>query len=566
MRSRSPVIGVFAVLLLAGLLAAPARAGTARDGTARAGTQQPQRTAECQGDWLPATPTSPDIMNGKLSFLDLPTVTVGKDVDWRTDPYKNRSWQMVFQSLRWMGRLVADYESTGRQEYLSRATEIAKDWVADNPPGGRHTAKYAWSEHPIALRAPALVCLSRYVTAGWLKDSLALHAKLLSDPKHYEAGHNHGLDQDIGLLRIGCRYGNGTWKSLALRRMTSSMRTDIDSEGALREQAPRYAIYVHDRLRVAIDTIHDCGLKVPADLAARWEHLPEHISAATQPNGYLVPIGDGPADVQPAGFAHADATVQIFRAGYVFGRTTWGDPQSAYYSIRFGPGLKFHGHEDHLGVTYYAQGRPILTEAGFHSYEGTPYRKWTMTPEAHNVPVVVGARFRGHTPTSLVRRSVGKERQSFTLTDRAYGVRRTRAVLVNHHQDVMAVLDTGGAALRNLWHLDPSLKVVSSAKGTVVVADGSWRASLVQLTMPACKPIKGQRVVRGQTSPYQGWVSPAYMRKVPASAVISPVAKSLLTIVVPGTDSPAVTCSGRTVIVHTPDGPVTLRASGGNLS
>ncbi|MEU8199021.1 heparinase II/III family protein [Microbispora amethystogenes] len=552
-----------ALLLSAVLPLGALAAATAVPAAARA----PQRTPECQGDWLPSTPTSPDVMNGRLSFLDLPAVTVGKDVNWRMDPYRNRSWQMVFQSLRWMGRLVADYESTGKTDYLDRAVEIAKDWVADNPYGGRTTAKYAWAEHPIALRAPALVCLSRYVKAGWLTSSLALHAKLLSDPKHYELGHNHGLDQDIGLLRIGCRYGNPKWKNLAVSRMVRSMTLDIDGQGALREQAPRYAIYVHDRLRVAVDTIKDCGMKVPAALASRWESLPRHISAATQPNGYMVPIGDGPADVQPAAFDHADATVQVFNAGYVFGRTAWGDPQSAYYSIRFGPALKFHGHEDHMGVTYYAQGRSILTEAGFHSYENTPYRRWTLSPEAHNVPVLVGRKFRGHTPTALVRRSLDKERQSFTFTDRAYGVARTRSVLVSHHQDVMAVLDGGGGKLRNLWHLAPNLKVVSNAGGRVVVADGAWKASIVQLAMPSCRPAGGQRVVRGRTSPYQGWISPAYMRKEPADVIVSPVAGSLLTVVVPGTDRPDVTCSGRTLIVHTPAGPVTLRtSSSGTLS
>jgi hypothetical protein len=554
-RGRTRALGLFAVLLLTGGLAAPAQAAPAE-----------LRTAECQGDWLPATPTAEDVMNGELSFVGLPAVKVGDNVNWKLDPYKNRSWQMVFQSLRWMGRLVADYESTGKTSYLNRAVEVAKDWVNDNPPGGRNTAKYAWAEHPIALRAPALVCLSKHVSADWLKGSLAVHARMLADPRNYEAGHNHGLDQDIGLLRIGCRYNQKAWKDLALSRMVRSMKIDIDSQGALREQAPRYAIYVYDRLKVAMETIEDCKLKIPADLAKRWEGLPEHISAATQPNGFMVPIGDGPADIQPTGFAHADKTVQVYHAGYVFGRTAWSDPQSAYYSIRFGPGLKFHGHEDHLGVTYYAQGRSILTEAGFHSYESTPYRRWTMTPEAHNVPLVVGRAFRGKTPSALSRRSIGKDRQSFTLTDRAYGVRRTRAVLVNHHNDVMAVLDSAaGSKLRNLWHFDQSLKVVSNAGGRIVVGAGSWRATLVQLSMPSCRPIGGQQVVRGRTSPYQGWISPAYMTKVEASAVISPTATSLLTIVVPGTDKPDVTCSGRTVNVHASTGSVTLKVSGNDL-
>ncbi|MFJ2031934.1 heparinase II/III family protein [Streptosporangium sp. NPDC087985] len=533
--------------------------------------EQVRRTTECQGDWLPATPTAPDIMNGEVEFLGLPPVKVSKGVNWRTDPYRNRSWSMVFHSLRWMGRLVADYETTGETAYLTRATEIAKSWVTDNPRrGGPKASPYAWQEHPIALRAPALVCLSKHVNASWLTASLAEHATMLSNPNLYEKGHNHGIDQDIALLGIGCRYGNSTWSGLAVRRLTETVILDVDAQGALREQAPRYAIYVHERLKVAMDGIRACGLKVPAEITRRWESLEDFISHSTQPNGFMVPIGDGGADVRPVGYDHPKQTVRVFGNGYVYGRTAWDRPESAFYSIRFGPGLKHHGHEDHLGVTYYAQGRDVLVDVGFHSYENTAYRRWTMSTEAHNTPSVVGATFRGKTATALSRSSIGGDRQSYRLTDNAYGVPRTRSVLVNHGQDVMAVLDTvpKGSRVSNLWHLAPELSTVSNSGGRIVVKDkAGWKATLVQVSMPSCTPVSGLKVVRGQSDPYQGWVSPAYLQKQPAPTVVSPAsADPLLTIVVPGTDKPSVSCSGGRVNLETSTGPVSFRVSGADLS
>jgi hypothetical protein len=574
-RGRTRVIGLLSVLLLGGAIAAqqaqPAQAAPKATAPKATAPKANLRTAECQGDWLPATPTSEDIMKGQIDFVGLAPVKVGKNVDWHLDPYKNRSWSMVFHSLRWMGRLVADYESSGETAYLDRAVEIAKDWVQDNPRGKPGTSPYAWAEHPIALRAPALVCLSKHVKADWLTHSLAEHAAMLSNPALYEKGHNHGMDQDIALLRIGCRFGREDWSGLALRRMTGSVKLDIDDQGALQEQAPRYGLYVHERLQVAMDAIKECGLRTPAEIARRWESLEGYIAHATEPDGNMAPIGDGAADVRPSGFTpHEKKTVKVFRAGYVFGRTAWDKDDSAYYSIRFGPALKFHGHEDHLGVTYYAGGRDVLVDAGFHSYENTPYRFWTMSPEAHNVPVVEGARFRPRTASSLVRSTIGADRQSFRLTDRAYGVARTRSVLVNHGADVMAVLDTvpKGSQVRDLWHFAPGLKVVSNAGGRIVVADGKWRATLVQYAMPSCAPIGGQQVKVGQTSPYQGWVSTSYMHKVAAPAVVSPAANALLTVVVPGTDDPGVvSCSGGRVTAHTPDGAVSFRAgASGDLS
>ncbi|MEU8268886.1 heparinase II/III family protein [Sphaerisporangium sp. NPDC049002] len=564
MRRRTRALGLLLTLLLTGggiSQAAPAAALGAPSAV--------KPSAECQGDWLPATPTSAQVMSGEVQFLDLPPVKIGKTIDWRWSPYKNRSWDMVFSSLRWVGRLVADYETSGEESYLKRATELVKSWVESNPRGGSRASQYAWAEHPIALRAPVLVCLSRHVKASWLTGSLADHAKMLSNPALYEKGHNHGMDQDIALLRIGCRTGHKEWTDLAIRRMTGSVKLDIDAQGALQEQAPRYGIYVHERLKVGMEAIADCGRKVPSEIEKRWESLEAYITHATEPSGFMVPIGDGGADVKPSGYKHSKKTVQVFKAGYAFGRTAWDKPESAYYSLRFGPALKFHGHEDHMGLTYYAQGHDVLVEAGFHSYEKTAYRYWTMSPEAHNVPVVVGKPFRGRTATPLVRSSIKDDRQSYKVTDKAYGVSRTRSVLVNHGDDLMAVLDTvqSGAQARSYWHLDPSLTPVSTNGGRIVVKDrAGWKATLVQLAMPSCEPISGQSVVRGQTNPYQGWVSPSYMQKVPASVVVSPATGSLLTVVVPGTDKPDVTCSGTRVKVATSDGSTSFRAASGTLS
>ncbi|MGP4093394.1 heparinase II/III family protein [Nonomuraea sp. KM90] len=505
------------------------------------------RTAECQGDWLPGTPTAEDVMKGEISLVGLPAYKLGKDINWDASPYKNRSWEFVFQSLRWMGTLVVEYENTGERRYLDRATEIAKDWVAGNKYGARGTQPYVWKDHPVSLRTQPLLCLSRHVNEGWLKDSLAVHAKLLSDARLYKKGHNHGIDQDIALMGIGCRYGRKDWANLASSRLTGTVKLDVDAQGALMEQAPRYAVYVYGRLQVAMTNMKACDRKVPGEIAERAEALKDFIAHSTMPNGYMVPIGDGSAETEPKmDTGTPKEEVRAYRAGYVFGRTAWGKPESAYYSIRFGPGMKFHGHEDHLGVTYYAQGRDILVDGGFHSYEKSSYRYWTLSPEAHNVPTVVGAGFRPRTASKLVETDYGKDRQAFKLTDKAYGVSRTRSVLVNHGEDLMAVLDTasGGKKVRNVWRFAPSLKVVSKGGGKVVLADGKFKVTLLQLA--SCDRAGGQKVERGGKL---GWVSPTYLSKQATNVVVSPAAKSLLTIVVPGTDSPKVSCSGGKVTV-----------------
>ncbi|MEV4288769.1 heparinase II/III family protein [Nonomuraea bangladeshensis] len=536
---------------LALTLALGGLAGTSAHAATRTGGQDGKvaRTAACQGDWLPGTPTAADVMGGEISLVGLPAYKLGEKVDWGASPYKNRSWEFVFQSLRWLGTLVVEYENTGERRYLDRATELAKDWVANNKYGARGTKPYVWKDHPVSLRTQPLLCLSEHVKDSWLKDSLAVHAKLLANPALYKKGHNHGIDQDIALMGIGCRYGRKDWADLASRRLTGTVKLDVDAQGALMEQAPRYAVYVYGRLQVAMTNMKSCGRKVPGEIAKRAEALKDFIAHATMPNGYMAPLGDGSAETEPKmETGTPKQKVKVYRAGYVFGRTAFDKQDSAYYSIRFGPGMKFHGHEDHLGVTYYAQGRDILVDAGFHSYEKSAYRYWTLSPEAHNVPTVVGAKFRPRTSSRLTKSSLGDDRQAFRLTDDAYGVSRTRSVLVDHGEDLMAVLDTagGGKQVRNLWRFAPSLKVVSNGGGKVVLADGKFKVTLLQLS-PSCAKVGGQRVERGGKL---GWVSPTYLSRQAATVVVSPAAKSLLTVVVPGTDAPKVSCSGGKVTVE----------------
>ncbi|WP_327089858.1 heparinase II/III family protein [Nonomuraea sp. NBC_01738] len=526
-----------ALMLAASGLGAPAHAD-----------EKVKRTEQCQGDWIPGTPTADDVMRGEISLVGQPPYKLGKKINWGASPYKNRSWEFVFQSLRWVGTLVVAYENGGGERYLERAKEITKDWVVNNKRGARATKPYVWKDHPVSLRSQALICLSMHVNDGWLKDSLKEHATLLSNPALYKKGHNHGIDQDIALMGIGCRTGRKDWTSLAIKRLGGTVKLDVDSQGALMEQAPRYAVYVYGRLQVAMANMRECGRKVPSDLTKRADALKDFIAHSTEPSGYMAPIGDGSAETEPKmEVGQPKEKVKVYKAGYVYGRSDW-TKEAAYYSLRFGPGMKFHGHEDHLGVTYFAQGRDVLVDAGFHSYEKTSYRYWTLSPEAHNIPVVQGARFRPRTASKLTKSKIGKDRQSFTVTDKAYGVSRTRSVLVDHDgEGLMAVLDKAGSGkkLKNIWRFDPSLKEISTGGGRVVLGDGKFKVTLLQFA--GCKPVSGQKVERGGKL---GWVSPTYLSKVPASVVSSPARGELLTVIVPGTDSPSVSCKGGKVTVN----------------
>ncbi len=77
----------------------------------------------------------------------------------------NRSWVMVFQSLRWAGRLVGRLRDHRQGRLPGPRAAVIKDWVEKNPYHGRNTPKLAWAEHTVSLRTPVLVCLSKHPSA-----------------------------------------------------------------------------------------------------------------------------------------------------------------------------------------------------------------------------------------------------------------------------------------------------------------------------------------------------------------------------------------------------------------
>ena len=80
-----------------------------------------------------------------------------------------------------------------------------------------------------------------------------------------------------------------------------------------------------------------------------------------------------------------------------------------------------------------------------------------------------------------------------------------------------------------------------------------WKATLVQLEPSLQAGGRAEGGSGGRT--YQGWVSPTYLQKEPAPVVVSPPRpKPLLTVVVPGTDKPKVSCSGGKVSLETSEG------------
>ena len=176
--------------------------------------------------------------------------------------------------------------------------------------------------------------------------------------------------------------------------------------------------------------------------------------------------------------------------------------------------------------------------------------------------VMPGVRFEGATPTSLVADQIGRYGQFYELYDTAFGGDpRYRSVYVDQRPDIVVVFDraSGAPSYQQLWHLDPALSVTSVGPSSAIASAPGTELALLRVALPGqVVPPGSVTVVRGQTDPYQGWVSHQMLQQTPADVVEmnqQGPAAAILTVIVPTAPGTLVTASAS----GPPGGPYLLQ-------
>ncbi len=526
-------------------------------------------------------------MAGRLTIWPWPAVTIDPrrdgDVDWSLDPFHHPTWFQTYQSGSWIEALIEQYleGGPGAEAYRARAKALLLGWIQNVPIGARDPR--------------TLICSSEaFPGQGWIEDQIPPMVNYQA--AHWQGAWNHGLKQDLELLAIGCAYPAGafggqalTWRHVAFRQMLASFAANrlgpaVDAQGVTNEQATGYAGFTYDLWTQAERQLAACGYRLPVSITSRIALMPAFLAQATQPDGNLVQIGDTYVETPPqapgtplqyaatrgAAGSPPPQRVAVYTAGYVFGRSTWRPFGTAsFYSLRFGPGRQVHGHDDHMSLTYYARGRNLLVNAGHTGYENTAYRAYLKSPEASNVLVMPGVPFSAAAPTGLIRQAIGPDGQFFEFTDTAFGGHpRDRSVYICQQPDLVLVFDraSGASSYQQLWHLDPGLTVTRVSRSYAVATAPGTQLEIRQIPLPGqVIPSGSTRVIRGQTSPYQGWVSHQMLQRIPAPVITmtrTGSSAAMLTLIAPSSPGAVVTAA----ITQRPGGWYHLRVGLGGSS
>jgi hypothetical protein len=537
-------------------------------------------TYECPGYSGIQVPL-PMLMSDTFTWGDDPPYKVGNgkgDINWRSNPYKKPSWYMWLHSLRWLGNGI---EAAGRgdRKVLTHVMAIIHDWVQDNP--------YSWKGDVGAWEATmhrtnVLLCARQAVLTGlhvtklptqyaWLDKALIDHAQFMI--VNWSGQSNHGTDESIALFGVGCTLKRPELKALAVERLTQAITTAIDPQGSTNEQSVGYGMFNYLLWGRATTALQRCGSNPGPVIAQRRAALSEWLALATKSTGELQQVGDAVRQ-KPTGAAGTaldyvaslgkhgtkpSKRVAVFDAGYVFGRTGWGETrpfaQESTYSIRYGAARTLHGHDDHMSITYSSHGRDVLIDPGHSGYQLDKWQAWSKSQAAHNVMTIPSADTSTPVATRLLQASITPTWESYSLADTpAPGVTRKRDVLVLKDPDLIITLDRGQATstqrYETLWHLAPGQKVAVQSPTSAIATSRGAKTYLLQIPYQQQPAKDGITVVEGQQDPVQGWYYPDIFHRQPA-----PVVKfnrtgnnaTILSAIVPTAPTEAVTYKTRTV-------------------
>jgi len=480
------------------------------------------------------------LMAGYLTIPGFREVYIGTGPawNWGLNPFSSQVWQKYYTSLKWVELLTMWYQRhpSSHPTYLPRAKAIASDFAAHNPPGGGPAGALAWTGMYAGQRATVYSCINS-IDSTYGVGPLTTMGAWLANSTHDPGDWNQGVDYNIGLLAAGCVVGNATWADHARDRLISMATTTIDSQGAVGEQAPGYGGYVWARFGIAADKIEEClGTSDTTVIQSQRAKLLNFLAWSTDPDGVVSEIGDTERAAPPslgdavgswsqwaatlgAAGTHPSALNALYgKGGWAFGRSSW-DPfaNASFYSLRFGPGRAFHGHNDHQQLTMSAYGEEVIVDSGHYGYTAGSYRDYLVSPMGHSVLAMPGVKFNAAAATKLSNSNVANSAwQYYQMTDTAYGGRtRTRNILVSLDTPFAVIYDRASRATRGviqeLWHLPYGMKIdrLTRSRAVTTTPDGKVDLYLIQVALPGqTLPAGATAVVKGRTSPsYLGWVS-----------------------------------------------------------
>ena len=491
---------------------------------------------------------------------------------WRENPFNDRTWLLNYHSLKWLYSPAYAYLMTGNDHYLDEIIHYIFSWIDSNPLKKPAAKKMAWHDHATVDRTHLLVYfyhkflkekLTEEQTAVFIK-TLSIHGdfleKLLSNPEY--RGHNHNLMHSRALYDLAVAFPetpkSSKWKILSRERINQLLDEIVEiSEGVSKEQAVNYHFFdlnlfynIHKYLSGLNDGFSNEQIQV-------LRKMVEFAALIMFPNGNLPAIGDtqfgasgktkksflsklvaqglgtktaefiltdGQRGVRPAdAYFYPKSGYALFRPEYS-SSDEWSHDLSLVFD--YGPSMGPHGHKDALSFVLYGYGSSLIIDSGGpYNYNNDDnsrrIRKEFASTKSHNIVTVDNRDYRDG-DTRLIRYQDTKIYSFIEAENSKYRNVTYKRTIMLLKPDLVIVIDSLTSDDRKehqydlFFHFPPNSQIELNGDQLNMSAENGAGLRMRVKSMHAIS----SSIIKGQMQPYfQGWVTKAHSKKIPAPAL-----------------------------------------------
>ncbi len=474
------------------------------------------------------------VCDGEFRFLGVRRAR--SELDWR-GRFESHLWTFHLHYFDYAVDLAWAHRLEGEARYLGAFQDLVEEWI-DQTGGGKGDA---WAPYTLSLRTTNWIyALLLFGEAAEplrpvVETSLGRQLARLSRRLELDLRANHLL-KNLKALVVGGLYFDGPAAEAWLRRGLDGFRAEVPEQvledGTHVERAPMYHRIAHADVLEVLGLLGSVDGAVPEDVRSRAEAMGPATRSLARHDGSVHLFNDSALDVAPSldrldrmsrtafgvGLPAAPEHIRLERAGY-FGyadaRERWrmlvdcGEPGPPYQ-----PG---HAHCDLLSFELDVGGSPFVVDSGVQGYEGDELREYVRSTRAHNT-VTVGGReqcevwgaFRMARRPTIVRADYRAETAGFAFHG-AYRPYHDEGVLHERRIEGRSglwdvrdrVVGATGVRLDGFLHVHPDWSLERAGGGLEARGPGGR----IRVDVSGVDEV---RIVRGETSPPQGWFCPRF--------------------------------------------------------
>ncbi|MBV7336996.1 heparinase II/III family protein [Chloroflexi bacterium TSY] len=193
------------------------------------------------------------ILDHRFTFLNLPSVQLEPELDWRYDPTTDpfSRWAAELNRHHWWADLALAYQYTLDEQYAQKFVDLLVNWIHTNPLLPKKNERDPiWTLMNVGMRSLnwiAAFALFQHSDAFTTKAkclmlrSLYDHARFLNC---YQTSRNHLLRESNGLAAIAVYFPEfdeaGEWLHQAFKRLDDELQAQINEDGSQIECSTGY--------------------------------------------------------------------------------------------------------------------------------------------------------------------------------------------------------------------------------------------------------------------------------------------------------------------------------------